>query len=210
MSDTEYENEEVVHVYDDIEELDNKLPRWWVLLFYICIAFAPFYMGYYHVFGIGDSSAEKYEKAEAKVAAAVAEKEAAAAASGEVKVLEPSTDPQVLAKGQTAFMTYCMACHFTDGGGMVGPNLTDDYWLTGHTFADNVKTIEEGVPERGMIPWKTMLKPADIEAVASYIYTFRGTTAANPKGPEGKKVDADGNVVDEKPRLVAPPVAPAP
>lgn len=205
MSDIAHENEEVVHVYDDIEELDNKLPRWWVLLFYICIAFAPIYLGYYHVFGIGDSAAEKYQKAEANFSAAVAVKAAAAAASGEVQVLAPSTDSDVLAKGQVAFMTYCMACHFADGGGMVGPNLTDDYWLHGPTFADTVHTIEEGVPERGMIPWKTMLKPADIEAVASYVYTLRGVAPANPKGPEGMKYDADGNVLDEKPRLTAPP-----
>ena len=209
MSNTEHDDEEVVHVYDGIEELDNKLPRWWVLLFYICIAFAPLYMGYYHVFG-GPSSAEKYTRSEKAFAEKVAEKEAALAAAGVTKPVEASKDPKVLGAGQAAFMAYCMACHFTDGGGMVGPNLTDEYWLHGNSFADSVHTIEEGVPERGMIPWKTMLKPDDIHAVASYLYTLRGTTAANPKGPEGMKYDADGNVVDEKPRLTAPPAAPAP
>ena len=205
MNKETHENEEIVHVYDGIEELDNQLPKWWVWLFYIFVAFAPLYMGYYHIFGVGSSSSEKFAKAEAKFAEHVKAMEAQALADGGPKELVPITDEKTLAKGQVAFMTYCMQCHFSDGGGIIGPNLTDDYWLHGDTYADSVHTIQEGVPERGMISWKAVLKPADIEAIASFIYTLRGVAPAKAKGPEGIKLGADGHVLDEKPRMLAPP-----
>ena len=69
---------------------------------------------------------------------------------------------------------------------MVGPNLTDDYWIHGSNFTDNVKTIWNGVPEKGMITWKNTLKPKEVYEVASYIYTLRGTHPPNPKPPENQ------------------------
>jgi cytochrome c oxidase cbb3-type subunit 3 len=215
MSEDKQYSEEVVHTYDGIDELDNQLPRWWVLLFYICMIFAPIYMGIYHIFDIGDLSAAKYEKSVAAAEAAVvartkAEDEAIARGDMAARPTGPSTDVDVLAKGQTLFLTHCVACHFMDGGGLVGPNLTDEYWLNGPTFADNLRTIQDGVPERGMIPWKVMLKPDDIQAVASHVWTLRGKTPANPKGAEGRKYDEQGLVIDEKPRLAAAPGTPAP
>ena len=198
-------NEHVVHVYDGIEELDNLLPKWWVILFYLAIAFGPVYMVYYHVIRPDKLPAAAHEQQMVRINKARAHREAAAALSstGDNKIPEPSTDAAVLAKGEKLFMTNCFACHAMDGGGTVGPNLTDDYWLHGASFVDNLTTVKEGVIEKGMIPWKTMLKPTEIEAVTSYIWTFRGKTSAAPKAPEGKKVDEGGNVVDEKPRLAA-------
>jgi cytochrome c oxidase cbb3-type subunit 3 len=74
-----------------------------------------------------------------------------------------------------------------DGGGLVGPNLTDDYWIHGSSFTDNVKVIWDGVPAKGMITWKTVLKPDEIYSVASYIYTLRGAKLATPgKPPENQ------------------------
>jgi cytochrome c oxidase cbb3-type subunit 3 len=80
----------------------------------------------------------------------------------------------------------CAPCHRPDAGGLVGPNLTDDYWIHGALFADNVKTIWNGVPEKGMITWKNTLKPNEVYEVASYIYTLRGTHPPNPKPPENQ------------------------
>jgi cytochrome c oxidase cbb3-type subunit III len=80
----------------------------------------------------------------------------------------------------------CAPCHRPDAGGLVGPNLTDDYWIHGDKFADNVKTIWNGVPEKGMITWKNTLKPKEVYEVASYIYTLRGTHPPNPKPPENQ------------------------
>ena len=176
------------HEADGIKELDNNLPRWWVWLFYICIAFAAVYLCYFHVLGMGTLSAEAYtlemEKGEAL------KKEAAEKFQAELATMEPSQDDIILAQGGQTYTTLCSPCHRPDGGGLVGPNLCDDYWIHGDTFADNLKIIINGNPVKGMIAWKDMLPPKDIYAVASYIYQFRGTSPENPKPPENQQSEA--------------------
>ncbi|HTI70801.1 MAG TPA: cbb3-type cytochrome c oxidase N-terminal domain-containing protein [Candidatus Limnocylindria bacterium] len=170
------------HEYDGIQELDNKLPRWWVWLFYLCTLFAVAYMFYFHVFHMGELSIAEYIR-EAKAGDAL-KNAAQEKFESSLASLEPSKDPAVLAKGQNTFMTYCAPCHRQDGGGLVGPNLCDDYWIHGPKFEDNLKTIVTGVPEKGMLTWKGVLQPSEIHAVASYIYTLRGTQPPNPKPRE--------------------------
>ena len=172
------------HEADGIRELDNKLPRWWVWLFYGTIAFAAGYLLYYHVFHAGKLMAAEYA-AEMK-AGAQAKNAAMSRFEAGIPGLEPSKDPAVLAAGKQIFGTLCAPCHRPDGGGLVGPNLTDDYWIHGPTFADNVRTIWNGVPAKGMVTWKNTLRPDQIYAVASYIYTLRGTHPPNPKPPENQ------------------------
>jgi cytochrome c oxidase cbb3-type subunit 3 len=168
------------HEYDGILELDNNLPRWWVWLFNLCIVFSVLYMGYYHVFGKGDLQIAAYDK---EMAIGKAIKDAAQDKfESSLDSLEPSKDQVVLAKGANLFGTYCTPCHRADGGGLVGPNLCDDYWIHGSKFSDNVKTIWNGVPDKGMLVWKEQgFKPSDVFAVASYIFTLRGTHPPNPK-----------------------------
>ena len=95
-------------------------------------------------------------------------------------------DPQVLTNGLLTFVKLCAPCHRADGGGLVGPNLCDDYWIHGSNFVDNVTTIWNGVPAKGMVTWKTSLRPAQVYEVASFIYTLRGTNPRNPKPPENQ------------------------
>jgi cytochrome c oxidase cbb3-type subunit 3 len=173
------------HDYDGIQELDNQLPRWWVWLFYITIIFAAVYLVYYHVAKAGDLSAAEYVKemkaGEQLKAAAMGKFESSIAS------LQPSTDVVVLENGRQTYAKFCAPCHRADGGGLVGPNLTDDYWIHGSAYADNVKVIWDGVPAKGMITWKTVLKPDEIQSVASYIYTLRGAKLASPgKLPENQ------------------------
>ncbi len=186
MSDILNDEKDIVldHEADGIKELDNKLPRWWVWLFYITIIFSVIYLVYYHVLGLGRLQAERYEH-EMAVAAEVYGQKPDAADLAQAVPSEPSSEDAILADGKQIFMQNCVACHTADGGGLVGPNLTDNYWIHGNTFSDSVKVIIEGVPAKGMISWKGVLSPDQIQAVASYIYTLRGTTPANPKAPEG-------------------------
>ena len=170
------------HEADGIRELDNKLPRWWVYLFYGTTVFAAVYLLYYHVLGQGDLMAAQYDK-EMKVGNELKARAMQKFESG-METLEPSKEPVVLASGKQTFLRLCAPCHRPDGGGLVGPNLTDDYWIHGSKFSDNVRTIWNGVPEKGMITWKNYLKPAEVYEVASYIYTLRGTHPPNPKPPE--------------------------
>jgi cytochrome c oxidase cbb3-type subunit 3 len=174
------------HNYDGIQELDNNLPRWWVWLFYITIIFSAVYLIYYHVAKMGDLSAQEYVKemkaGDALKAGATTRFEAS------IPTITPSTDPAILADGSQTYAKFCAPCHRADGGGLVGPNLTDDYWIHGSAFSDNVKVIWDGVPAKGMITWKAILKPDQIYAVASYIYTLRGAKLATPgKPPENQQ-----------------------
>jgi len=170
------------HEVDGIRELDNKLPRWWVWLFNLTIVFAVGYMAYYHVLRAGDLMIAQYQK-EMKVGDQI-KAMALAKFEKEIEGLEPSKDQAVLQAGSQTFSQMCAPCHRADGGGLVGPNLTDDYWIHGAQFKDNLRVIYNGVPEKGMLTWKTLLNPKEIYAVASYIYTLRGTQPPNPKPRE--------------------------
>ncbi len=182
------------HEADGIRELDNLLPNWWVWLFHLCNIFAVGYLLYYHVFKMGDLQAAEYEKDRA-----VGEKlktEAIAKFESSLSSLTPSKEPAVLAQGQQTYTTLCAPCHRPDGGGLVGPNLCDDYWIHGSNYVDNVKTIINGVPEKGMLTWRGVLKPNEIQAVASFIHTFRGTKPPNPKPREDQAGPEKPNVFE--------------
>jgi len=174
------------HEYDGIQELDNNLPRWWVWLFYITIVFSAVYMVYYHVARAGDLQAAEYQK-EIKLGDAV---KAGAMGKFESSLasLQPLKDNAALDGGRQTYTKFCAPCHRADGGGLVGPNLADDYWIHGSNYVDSVKVIWEGVPAKGMITWKTVLKPDEVQSVASYIYTLRGTKLLTPgKLPENQQ-----------------------
>ena len=172
------------HEADGIRELDNQLPRWWVWLFYLTIIYSASYLLYYHVFNAGDLQAAEYTK-EMKSGASVKAAAMTKFESG-IPALQPSADAAVIATGLQIYVKNCAPCHRTDGGGLVGPNLCDDYWMHGSNFTDNVSIIWNGVPTKGMITWKTVLKPEEIYAVSSYIYTLSGTHPPNPKPPENQ------------------------
>ena len=103
--------------------------------------------------------------------------------------LEALTDAASLASGESIFMTSCANCHGKLGEGGVGPNLTDEYFLHGHTIDDMVTTIKNGVPGKGMISWRAVFNDQQILETASYIQTLLGTNPPNAKAPQGKKVD---------------------
>jgi len=181
------------HEYDGIRELDNKLPRWWVWLFIITTIFAVGYMLYYHVLRVGLLQAGEYV-AEMKVATA-ARTQAMSVFETTIPTLTPSTDAVVLDSGRQIYAKSCAACHRADGGGLVGPNLTDSYWIHGDKFTDNVKVIWDGVPDKGMVTWKKVMKSSDIYAVASYIYTLRGAKLDTPgKPPENNAIAAPDSI----------------
>jgi len=176
------------HEYDGIRELDNRLPPWWVYMFYICIVFAVVYMYHYHISESGQLQTAEYETeiAEAKIQQeAFLKSEANSIDENTVTLV---TDKTRIEKGQTIFTQNCAACHGKVGeGAAVGPNLSDEYWLHGGKIKNVFKTIKYGVPEKGMISWKTDLTPAQIQEVASYIVSLKGSNPPNAKAPQGEK-----------------------
>ena len=175
------------HEYDGIQELDNKLPPWWLALFYITIAFAVVYIFYYHISGMGMSSHEMYAQEMKQAEAAVANYKATHAAALDESSVTLAKDDATLSIGETVYKTNCVSCHGGQGEGGIGPNLTDAYWLHGGGIQNVFKTISNGVPEKGMLSWKSQLKPEQIQAVASYILVkLQGTNPPNAKEPQGE------------------------
>ncbi|KJD33211.1 cytochrome C oxidase subunit III [Tamlana sedimentorum] len=173
------------HNYDGIRELDNSLPPWWIYSFYISIAFAAIYLLKYHVFnGEGQFDELEQEYAEAKIA--IEEYKKTAKDLVDFNTVELLTEASDLGNGKKIFDTNCVACHKADGGGGIGPNLTDEYWILGGGIKNVFKTISEGGRDgKGMIAWKQSLKPAEIAQVASYVLSFQGTTPAESKEAQG-------------------------
>lgn len=173
------------HNYDGIRELDNILPPWWVGLFYATIIIGVAYFSYYHIADKGLSSAEQYveevKQADVEVKAYLAQ-QADQVDENTVVMLE---DENELALGASIFINKCAVCHGPEGQGGVGPNMTDNYFIHGGRINDVFKTIKYGVPEKGMISWKSQLRSSDMQRVASYILTLVGTNPPNPKDPEG-------------------------
>lgn len=172
------------HDYDGIRELDSKVPPWFLWLFYMSIFFAVVYMLDYHVFNSSPLQDEEYQ-----LQVKQAEVERAALINSGAFLNEESVtllnDPAAIDAGKQIYTTNCVACHSADGGGLVGPNLTDDYWIHGGGIKNVFKVIKYGVVAKGMISWQSQLSPKQMQDVSSYIISLHGTTPANPKPPEG-------------------------
>jgi len=182
MDDKNQQIQDTGHEYDGIREYDNPLPNWWLVTLFATIIFAFIYYIHY-TFGGGLTQAQELEiamQALPKVTMASwseSDLETKMAAGGAVE------------NGHAVFSAKCAACHGPDGGGLIGPNLTDKFWLHGKgTRADIVKVISEGVLEKGMPSWSTMISEGDILNVAGYVYSIRGSKPTNPKEPQGQEV----------------------
>ncbi len=173
------------HNYDGIRELDNDLPPWWKWLFYLTIIFAVVYLIRLFVLHSDDLIQESEFK---KEMAGYEQQSTSAggtteAAAFQVRLLE---DEASLASVKETFEKICAVCHLADGGGLVGPNMTDNYWIHGNTVQDLYKVATNGVIEKGMIPYKDQLSDQKRLEVVSYIlFKLVGTTPTNPKAPQG-------------------------
>lgn len=174
------------HNYDGITELDNHLPPWWKWLFYFTIGFAVVYFLAMHVFDTMPSQLQEYDN-ELAIAQVQAQKLAAAnpVAVVDENTVEATTDALALAEGKVTFLNTCASCHRKDGGGDIGPNLTDEYWLHGGTVKNVFKVVRHGVPGTNMIAWEGVISPDKMRNVASYVLTLQGTNPTNPKKPQG-------------------------
>lgn len=177
----------IEHEFDGIAELDNPTPPWFMYLFYSTIVFAVIYLFAFHIVGNGQIMTNEYSEEIAvadKAHEQYMKKFANSVNENNVKVL---TDAKSLEDGSKIYTQNCVACHGDKGQGIVGPNLTDEFWLHGGSTKDIFHTITEGVPEKGMISWKKSLNPIQVQHVVSYITTLQGTKPANAKEPQGDK-----------------------
>jgi len=179
------------HNYDGIEELDNPLPGWWLGTFYIAIVFAGVYFFYYNIIGDGNPIQHEYDAAVAKLNVRLAE-EAKTQKSKftDDYLVKYVKDSAALANGQAVFSTKCASCHGPDGGGLIGPNLTDVYWINGSGKPASVLTIiKDGVMSKGMPAWGSLLSEDELVHLSAYVYSIQGSSPTKPKAPQGNKVN---------------------
>lgn len=175
------------HDFDGIREFDNRLPNWWLWSFYLACIFSVIYWVHYHVLRTGAAPLQEYAM-EMKAADERAAAELARSPVDDASLLALAQDAAAVAEGRKVFMTpgQCVTCHKEDGGGLVGPNLTDNAWIHGGSPMAIHKTISKGVPEKGMQAWESLLGPAKVRQVTAFVLTLKGKNAPNGKAPEGK------------------------
>ena len=173
------------HNYDGIKELDNALPPWWKYGFYITIGIAFIYLLNFHVLGIGLNPTQEYN---AEMEKARVEKEKYEA-NNKDRIDEnnvPMPDANGIKAGQRLFDANCVACHLKDGGGSVGPNLTDDYWIHKGSLNNIYNIIKVGYPDKGMQAWSGQFSPKEISFLAGFIKSLKGTKPAVAKEQQGE------------------------
>jgi cytochrome c oxidase cbb3-type subunit 3 len=180
---------EIVHVYDGIEEANHPLPGWWQLTLYGGVVFALLYFFDYQVLHAQKTPREEYEDDQIAL-----RREAAANALSQGKVdpqvlVSMSKDPSAVGDGHAVFASTCAACHRADGGGNIGPNLTDSYWIHGTGQPGDIYTCaHDGVPAKGMPAWGPVLGDKKVAEAVAYVLTIQNTNVPNGKAPQGEKV----------------------
>lgn len=165
------------HVFDGIQEYDNRLPNWWLWTLYLAIFFSIGYWFIYHWNKAGTSSATRIELEMKRIAAAAAANPNAKLTDADLWTL--SQDQTVVAAGATTFASTCASCHQADLSGKIGPNLKDATWIHGGKPLDIVKVLNEGVMAKGMPAWGPVLGKSKITEVTAFILSHH-------------KPDADG------------------
>ena len=182
------------HDYDGIQEYDNRLPNWWLWTLWGAIVFSLGYWLVFHTYGIGKNPVAKYE---AQMEGAAPSADLASRGLGETDLVAMSSDSDILAAGKAVYAQYCQVCHLEQGQGLVGPNLTDDYWLHGGSAVAIHETIVNGVVEKGMAAWGRQLGPERVDAVTAYLLTMRGTNVEGGKPPQGELYELQTEVGPE-------------
>ena len=210
------ETETTGHVWDsDLTELNNPLPRWWLGLFYITLAFGGFYLLLFPGLGsfsgfLNWTSTGQYEK---EVATMEAEVGPLFAKYQQTAIIDLIKDEEALKVGERLYINYCATCHGSDARGARGyPNLRDGNWLWGGD-PENIKTSIMMGRQAAMPAWEVPLGgERGVDEVTQYLLSLSGRAtieelAVNGKtkydtfcvachGPEGK-----GNIAMGAPNL---------
>lgn len=184
------------HNYDGIQELDNTLPPWWKYGFYASIVFAIIYLVRFEILG-ADNQYVELEKEVAAATIAIEEYKKTAKDLIDADNVVLLTEASDLKAGEGIYNTLCVACHRMDGGGGIGPNLTDEYWILGGGIKNIFNTISEGGRSgKGMVSWKQSLKPSEIQQVASYVMSLSANNPVDGKDPEGEIWNDDSAAIE--------------
>lgn len=170
------------HEYDGIQEFDNNLPGWWLYGFYFTIVFAVVYILAYHVYDWAPLPEEEYRE---ELQAAYNETKMIPAFMDETGGLanyhfQLLTDVESIEAGKKLFTSnkaLCYTCHGPEGQGLVGPNLTDGYWMNGCDPEKISKNIITGFPDKGMVPFGSgaRMSNKEVNQLVAFIVSIKGT-----------------------------------
>lgn len=170
------------HQYDGIKEYDNPLPNWWLMTFLGTIIFGFIYLVHYTVGG-GYTQAQELAEETSQLPKSTGR----SWSEEELKAKLSLTENQQA--GATIYSQKCASCHGVEGGGLIGPNLCDSFWIHGQgTRVGVVDVISKGVLEKGMPSWEALLTQDELIQVASHVYSFIGKKPQQAKAPEGTEV----------------------
>lgn len=176
------------HDYDGIKEYDNPLPSWWTITFLGTIIFSFIYWIHYEIAG-GPNLDQELQAALQKIERTQAAAPAQSTTADEFLTIE--NDNTRMSAAAANYTAKCAVCHGKELGGLIGPNLTDNFWIHGQgTNADIADVIRTGIPEKGMPPWKDLLKESEIAELAVYISKHKGSSPPNAKPAEGNEVQS--------------------
>lgn len=184
------EGEVTGHTWDngELAEYNNPLPRWWLWMFYITLAFGAGYLYLYPGLGNyqGALNWSKEGQWEAEMAAAKEKYDPIYAQYRDVAIPELAKNGDATAMGKRLYLTYCVQCHGADARGSKGfPNLTDGDWLWGGTPEMITASIKNG--RQGAMPaWQPILGDEGVDNVTEYVLQLSGRKADADKAGKGK------------------------
>jgi cytochrome c oxidase cbb3-type subunit 3 len=177
---------ETGHVYDGIKEYNYPAPTWWQVIFFGSIVWALGYLCYFYLYD-GETLRHRLDRQLVEIDRQRLKEGSLGPSNDELMTLVG--DSAVLKVGHETFLSKCSSCHGEHGQGIIGPNLTDNFWLHGKGQAvDIFVTVDKGVPDKGMPPWGAILAPAELKAVVAYVKSIQGSHPDNPKAPQGEEV----------------------
>lgn len=198
--------ETVGHEWDGIEELNNPLPRWWVIVFWITVVFSAGYIVVYPAIPLANTATQGIWGWTSRGQLAT-EMQDAEAGRAEVKtklasmsLSQVAADKDLLGKavagGRAAFLQNCVQCHGSGAAGSVGyPNLNDDDWLWGGNVEEIHQTLLYGIRQPGLAETRTsampsfgkdgILTPAQVNEVSSYVLTLSGSAKPDAASQAG-------------------------
>ncbi|WP_051945502.1 cbb3-type cytochrome c oxidase N-terminal domain-containing protein [Verrucomicrobium sp. BvORR106] len=187
------------HVYDGIQEYDQKLPNWWLFTFYIAIAFFVIYWLAYYQFQLIPTDEERMHAAMAQIDAARLKQ---LESLDDAKLWAMAKDTKAIESGKATYTASCMACHgptLAGGPGLPGLSLADKVWKHGGQPTEILKVIRKGSPDvsKGMPAWEPQLGLPRVLEVLAYVLSHH---------QEGETFKVDPN---DKPSWMTATPAPA-
>lgn len=171
------------HQYDGIKEYDNPLPNWWLVTFFGTIIFGFLYLVH---FSVGGGATQKDELNQ-EMLSLPQKQEKLWVENDFTNILN---DNSIQLNGAVIYSGKCASCHAPDGGGIIGPNLTDNSWKNGSGRVSEIANlVSKGVVEKGMPAWGPLLKEEEIKQVALFVHSLIGKSPKNPKAAEGTQVN---------------------